>query len=472
MDAGRSPTPASRTSQSNDRSVAMQSLEQAVAGRVPPHSLEAEVAVLGGILLEQNALARALEILAPECFYKPGHRHVFQAAIALFERGDAVDIVTVTDQLRRMERLEAAGGTATLSSLLASVATAAHIELHAKIVYDKYLARCLISAAKDTIEEGYQDRTAAADLLDQAQARIFALNEGRAREGFVHIKELVGPSVRQIEAMHHDPDALETLRTGFTDLDALLAGLHNSDLVIVAARPAMGKTSFVLSLAQNIAIDQKQPVAFFSLEMSKEQLVLRMLCSEARIDNHRVRRGIVQKHEWPNLMTAANLLSTAPIYIDDTPGLSVLEMRAKARRLKAERGLKLVIVDYLQLMQAPGRNENRQQEISQISRSLKALAKELDLPVIALSQLSRAVETRGGSKRPMLSDLRESGAIEQDADVVLFLFREEVYDKEAVDLKGLAEIIIGKQRNGPIGDVKLTFIHEYTRFENLARGLN
>ena len=253
----------------------MQSMEQAVAGRVAPHSLEAEVAVLGGILLEQNALPRAVEILTPDSFYKTAHRHIFQAAIALFEKGEAVDIVTVNDQLKRMDRLEAAGGTATLSSLLASVATAAHIEYHAKIVQDKYLARCLISAAKDMVEEGYQDRAPAAELLDQAQARIFALNEGRAREGFVHIKEIVSTNFRQIEALHHDPDAVSGLRTGFDDLDALLAGLHNSDLVIVAARPAMGKTSFVLSLAQNIAIDHKQPVAFFSLEMSKEQLVMR-----------------------------------------------------------------------------------------------------------------------------------------------------------------------------------------------------
>jgi len=273
--------------------------------------------------------------------------------------------------------------------------------------------------------------------------------------------------------LHENPDAVSGLRTGFDDLDALLAGLHNSDLVIVAARPAMGKTSFVLSLAQNVAIDHKHPVAFFSLEMSKEQLVMRMLCSEARVDNHRMRRGIVQKFEWSNLTRAANLLTGAPIFIDDTPGLSVLEMRAKARRLKMERGLRLVIVDYLQLMQAPGRSENRQQEISQISRSLKALAKELDVPVIALSQLSRAVETRSANKRPMLSDLRESGAIEQDADVVLFLYREEVYDRDcAEDLKGVAEVIIGKQRNGPMGDIKLKFFHEYTRFESLARGVS
>jgi replicative DNA helicase len=448
----------------------MKTLDPAIAGRVPPHSLEAEVAVLGGILLEPPALARSLEILTPECFYKTGHRTIFQAAIALFERGEAVDIVTMTDQLRRMDRLDSVGGTVALSSLLGSVATAANVEYHAKIIYDKYLSRRLISAAKDMIEEGYADRATTAELLDQAQASIFAINEGRMREGFVHVKDIVLKNFDQIDKLHRDPDAVSGIRLGFDDLDALLAGLHNSDLVIVAARPSMGKTSFVLSMVQNIAIDHKLPVAFFSLEMSKEQLVMRMLCSEARVDNHRLRRGIVQKHEWPNLTKAASLLTNAPIYIDDTPGMNVLEMRAKSRRLKMEQGLRLVVVDYLQLMTAPGRSENRQQEISLISRSLKALAKELDVPVVALSQLSRAVESRGGSKRPMLSDLRESGAIEQDADVVLFLYREEVYDRECPeDLRGVAEVIIGKQRNGPIGDIKLKFFSEYTRFENLAR---
>jgi replicative DNA helicase len=449
----------------------MHTLDQAVAGRVPPHSLEAEVAVLGGILLEQAALPRAVEILAPECFYKGAHRLIYQAALALFERGEPVDLITVTEQLRRMDKLEAVGGTVALTGLLGSVATAANMEHHARIVYDKYLARRLISAAKDMIEKGYSDRTGTAELLDEAQASLFAINEGRLREGFVHIKDVVLKNFRQIENLHHNPEAVSGIRTGFDDLDGLLAGLHNSDLIIVAARPSMGKTSFVLSMVQNVSIDHKLPVAFFSLEMSKEQLVLRMLCSEARVDNHRLRRGIVQKYEWPNLTKAASLLTSAPIYIDDSPGLNVLEMRAKARNLKMEKGLRLVIVDYLQLMQAPGRSENRQQEISTISRSLKALAKELDVPVVALSQLSRAVESRGGTKRPMLSDLRESGAIEQDADVVLFLYREEVYDRDCPEeQKGIAEVIIGKQRNGPIGDVKLKFFSEYTRFENLARG--
>ena len=447
----------------------MKTLDAAVAGRVPPHSLEAEVAVLGGVLLEPQALPRAVEILTPECFYKSGHRLVFQAAVHLFERGEAVDIVTVTEQLRRMERLDAVGGTVALSALLGSVATAANIDHHARIVFEKYLARRLISAAKDMIEEGYADRVSTVELLDQAQARIFAISEGRLREGFVHIKDVVRDSVLQIEKLHHDPDAVSGIRTGFEDLDALLAGLHNSDLIIVAARPSMGKTSFVLSLAQNVAIDHKLPVAFFSLEMSKEQLVLRMLCSEARVDNHRLRRGIIQKHEWGNLTTAASLLTSAPIYIDDTPGINVLEIRAKARRLKMEKGLRLVVVDYLQLMQAPGRAENRQQEISTISRALKGLAKELDVPVVALSQLSRTVEGRSG-RRPMLSDLRESGAIEQDADVVVFLYREEVYDRDCPeDQRGVAEVIIGKQRNGPIGELRLKFFAEYTRFENLAR---
>jgi len=448
----------------------MASLEQAVAGRVPPHSLEAEIAVLGGILLEQQALPVALEILQPDCFFKAAHRWIFQASVQMFERGEAVDIVTITDELRRMDKLDGVGGTVTLSTLLSSVATAANIEYHAKIVYEKYLARCLISAAKDIVEEGYNDRTPTPELLDRAQGRIFEINEGRVREGFTHIKDVVLQNFRQIDAMQRDPTALNAIPTGFDDLDALLVGMHNSDLIIVAARPSMGKTSFVLSVVQNVAIERSYPVAFFSLEMSKEQLVMRMLCSEARVDNHRMRKGAIKQYEWGNLTKAASLLTSAPVYIDDTPGINVLQMRAKARRLKMEKGLRLVVVDYLQLMQSHERQENRVQEISAISRSLKALAKELDVPVVALSQLSRAVESRGGTKRPMLSDLRESGAIEQDADVVLFLYREEVYDREcAEDLKGVAEIIIGKQRNGPIGDVKLKFFSEFTRFENLAR---
>jgi len=449
----------------------MQAVDQTTAGRVPPHSLEAEVAVLGAILLEPNSLPRTLEILTPDCFYKASHRSILQAAVQLFERGETADIVTVTDALRQMGRLDAVGGSVALSALLSSVVTAANVEQHARIVYDKYLARRLISASKDVIEEGYADRSPAPEQLDQAQAALFQLSEGRLREGFVHVKDVVVKNFRDIENLHHNPEEISGLRTGFDDLDALLAGLHNSDLVIVAARPSMGKTSFVLSLVQNVSIDPPRvPVAFFSLEMSKEQLVMRMLCSEARVDAHRIRRGAIRNHEMGQLMTAANLLTAAPIYIDDTPALSVLEMRAKARRLKMEKGLRLVVVDYLQLMVAPGRSENRQQEISSISRSLKSIAKELDVPVVALSQLSRAVESRAGNKRPMLSDLRESGAIEQDADVVLFLYREEVYDRDCPeDTKGIAELIIGKQRNGPIGEIKLKFFSEYTRFENLAR---
>ncbi|MFQ5600579.1 MAG: replicative DNA helicase [Candidatus Krumholzibacteriia bacterium] len=451
----------------------METLDRAAAGRVPPHSLEAEVAVLGAVLLEPQALPRAIELLTPDCFYKAAHRTIFQAAINLFERGEAVDIVTVTDELRKMDRLQAVGGAVTLSALLDSVATAANIEYHARIVFDKYLSRRLISTAKEVVAEGYADRLPTNELLDQAQSNIFAISEGRLRDGFVHIKDVVRDSFVEIENLHHNPDAISGIRTGFDDLDALLAGLHNGDLIIVAARPSMGKTSLALSVVQNVAIDNKLPVAVFSLEMSKEQLALRMLCSEARVDNHLLRRGIIQKHEWPNLTKAASLLTSAPVYIDDTPGMNVLEMRAKARRLKMEKGLRLVVVDYMQLMQSATKVENRQQEISQISRALKGLAKELDVPVVSLSQLSRAVESRGGTRRPMLSDLRESGAIEQDADVVLFLYREEVYDRDcSEDVRGVAEVIIGKQRNGPIGEVKLKFFAEYTRFENLARGIS
>ena len=447
--------------------------ERVIPGQVPPHSLEAEVAVLGAILLETEALPRALEILTPDCFYKSNHRLVFQAAVQLFERREVVDIVTVTNELRRMDRLDAVGGGLALSTLLDSVATAANVEHHARIVYDKYLSRRLITASKEIIQEGYADRLPTKELLDQAQASIFAVSEGGVREGFVHIKDVVRQSFVEIENLHHNPEAMAGTRTGFDDLDAMLTGLHNGDLVIVAARPSMGKTSLMLSIVQNISIDGKHPVAVFSLEMSKQQLALRLLCSEARVDSYRLRRGVISKHEWPNLTRAASLLTNAPIYIDDTPAINVLEMRAKARRLKMEKGLRLIVVDYLQLMQSASKQENRQQEISSISRNLKGLAKELDVPVMALSQLSRAVESRTGNRRPMLSDLRESGAIEQDADVVLFLYREEVYDRECPeDLKGIAEVIIGKHRNGPIGEVKLKFFAEYTRFENLLRGIS
>jgi len=447
--------------------------ERVVLGQVPPHSLEAEVAVLGAILLEAEALPRALELLTPDCFYKSNHRLVFQAAVQLFERREVVDIVTITNELRRMDRIDAVGGGLALSTLLDSVATAANVEHHARIVYDKYLARRLITASKEIIQEGYADRLPTKELLDQAQASIFAVGEGSVREGFVHIKDVVRQSFVEIENLHHNPEAMTGTRTGFDDLDAMLTGLHNGDLVIVAARPSMGKTSLMLSIVQNITIDGKHPVAIFSLEMSKQQLALRLLCSEARVDSYRLRRGVISKHEWPNLTRAASLLTNAPIYIDDTPAINVLEMRAKARRLKMEKGLRLIVVDYLQLMQSAARQENRQQEISSISRALKGLSKELDVPVMALSQLSRAVESRTGNRRPMLSDLRESGAIEQDADVVLFLYREEVYDRECPeDLKGIAEVIIGKHRNGPIGEVKLKFFAEYTRFENLLRGIS
>jgi replicative DNA helicase len=449
----------------------LSSVETGLAGRVPPHSFEAEVAVLGALLLEPEALSVALEFLQPEHFYKPAHRHVFLAAQTLFEHNQNVDIVTVTEQLRRMEKLEAVGGTVALSALLGSVATAANIENHARIVYEKYMARRLISTAKDIVEEGYSDRVAGPDLLDRAQARIFEIDAGRTREGFVHIKDVVLQNFKEIEQLRSDPDSADVIRTGFEDLDAILTGLYRKDLIIIAARPSMGKTSFVLSIVQNVTIDPPHhPVAFFSLEMSKEQLVMRMLCSEARVDSNRLRKGYIKDYEFQNLMKAAGLLTSAPIYIDDTPGMTVVQMRAKARRLMLEKGLRLIVVDYLQLMQSHDRQENRVQEISAISRQLKALAKELDVPVVALSQLSRAVESRGGSKRPMLSDLRESGAIEQDADLVVFLYREEMYDRDCPDdVKGIAEVIVGKHRNGPTGDIKVKFFPEFTRFENLSR---
>jgi replicative DNA helicase len=438
--------------------------------RVPPQSLEAEESVLGGILLDNTALDRVIELVQPDDFYRGAHRRLFRTMLDLSERNEPIDLITLSEALKARGELSEIGGTAYLAELTERVPTAANIAHYARIVRERSILRGLIEAATEIATRGYEAAGDVSELLDRAEQLIFNIQERKVREAFSKIADVLVGSLRTIERLYEDKQSVTGVPTGFADLDRMTAGLQPSDLIIIAGRPSMGKTSFCLCIAENAALRANVGVAVFSLEMSKEQLAMRMLCSEARVDNHRLRRGIVQKHEWPNLTKAASLLTNAPVYIDDTPGMNVLEMRAKARRLKMEQGLRLVVVDYLQLMTAPGRAENRQQEISQISRALKALAKELEVPVVALSQLSRAVESRGGSKRPMLSDLRESGAIEQDADVVLFLYREEVYDRECPeDLRGVAEVIIGKQRNGPIGEVKLKFFSEYTRFENLAR---
>ena len=444
--------------------------------RRPPYAEEAEQAVLAAMLMDTDAIMRAAEYVDDTMFYREGHRRIFRAMVAVTERGEVVDPLTLADELARRGELEASGGKDYLGFLSDAIPTAANVEYHAKIVREKALLRRLIEVSTSIVTEAFEGRTTAAELLDDAETKIFQVSQAQGNQGFTRIKELLWPAMERIEAVSRDGRSVTGVASGFRDLDEMTSGFQPADLVIVAARPSMGKTAFTLNIAQHAAIEHNVPVAFFSLEMSKDSLVQRMLTSEARIDAQTLRKGKLRDDDFPRLARAAGILSHAPVYIDDTPGITILEMRSKARRLKADVGVGLVIVDYLQLMSGPANSENRQQEVSQISRGLKALAKELSVPVIALSQLSRAVEQRAGSEkgRPVLSDLRESGAIEQDADLIMFLFREEVYaERENGVLKdpaieGKAEVIIGKQRNGPIGVVPLFFHKQYTRFESAS----
>ncbi|MFH1279555.1 MAG: replicative DNA helicase [Candidatus Eisenbacteria bacterium] len=433
--------------------------------RVPPQAVEAERAVLGAILLDGECINRVLDYLTEDTFYRDAHRKIFAAMLSLYERSEAIDLVTCSEELGRHGALEAAGGRLFLSSLLDEVATSANVSYHASRVREKSILRQMIQSGTRIVQDAYEAAEDVRELLDQAEQSIFEISESQITRGFLPIRDVVRPVYADAQAIAKGGTVHRGVKSGFSDLDSILSGFQNGDLIIVAGRPSMGKTAFCLNVAQNVAIDGKHSVGIFSLEMSKEQLVHRLLCSEARVDSHAVRNGYVAQRDWPDLTTAASLLSEAPIYIDDAPGLTVLEMRSRARRLFREANLSLLIIDYMQLIHAGGRSESRQQEISQISRSLKNLAKELGIPVIALSQLSRAVENRPGSHRPLLSDLRESGAIEQDADVVLFLYRPEVYEK-IPENEGKAEVIVGKQRNGPLGTVHLTFIKNYTRFES------
>jgi replicative DNA helicase len=449
--------------------------------QIPPQAVEAEMAVLGAMLLDRDAIARALEVVNDKCFYSNQHAKIFNSVISLYDRNEAVDLITLTEELRKANDLEAVGGISYLENILSSVATSANVEHHAKIVLEKSTLRRLIEASTQIIVEAYNGQAEVADLMDRAERRIFEISGSKLRQGFVAMKDIVKDSIELVEQLHQQKRYVTGLESGFKDLDTKTAGFQAGDLIVVAGRPSMGKTSFALNIAQHVAIKHKIPVAVFSLEMTKEQLVLRVLCSEARVKAHNVRTGFVGRDDWGNLTRAAGALHEAPIYIDDSADLNVLEMRAKARRLKAEVNLGLVVIDYLQLIRGHARAENRQQEISHISRSLKALAKELNIPVMALSQLSRAVEQREKKdKRPILSDLRESGAIEQDADVVLFIYRPSVYKQvgegladglgdDAGDERRKAEIIIGKQRNGPTGRIDLVFFDEYTRFEDTAK---
>ena len=436
--------------------------------RIPPQNVEAEQAVLGSMLIEREAISRVSEILRPEDFYREAHRLICSAILQLFNKNEAVDLITLTELLRREDKLEAAGGISYVTSLANSMPTAANVSYHAKIVEEKALLRQLITAATHIAGMGYEANDEVESILDQSEKIILEVANRKVTGEFAPIKNIILDAFSKIEQLYASRGGITGLSSGFKDLDRLTAGLQPSDLILIAARPSMGKTAFVLNIAQHVAVKEKKAVAVFSLEMSKEQLVQRMLCCEAPIDAQRLRIGELQDNDWKNLVRAAERLSAAPIFIDDTPGITVAEMRAKARRLKAEHDLKLVVIDYLQLMSGGGSNkgENRQQEISEISRSLKSLARELNVPVIALSQLSRSVESRQ-SKKPMLSDLRESGSLEQDADIVAFLYREDYYNPET-ELKNITEVIIAKHRNGPVDTVQLYFHKAFTKFADLS----
>lgn len=436
--------------------------------KVPPQNLEAEMSVLGSMLMEEEAIAQAIELLEEKSFYHEAHRKVFSAILSLYDQGKAVDLITLTEQLRKQGNLEEVEGAAYLTSLINSVPTAANVEYYARIVQEKAILRTLINTATQIVTDSYTHQQEVDFFLDKVESLIFNISQRRIRRDFVPVKELIHDSIELAEKLTQKKQLVTGLPTGFTDFDTLTSGLQPSDLVIVAGRPSMGKSALAVNIALHLGVKKKVPVALFSMEMSKEQLVQRMLCSEARVDAHKLRTGFLESRAFTDLTSAAGRLAESPIFIDDSPDISSLEVRAKARRLKSKEDIGLIIIDYLQLMQGRFRVENRQQEISEISRSLKSLARELNVPVIALSQLSRAVEARE-PPRPRLADLRESGAIEQDADLVAFLYREEYYKKETDENRGIAELNIAKQRNGPVGAIKLIFVKECTRFENYSR---
>lgn len=435
--------------------------------KIPPQSIEAEQSVLGSMIIDKEAIFAAAEMLREADFYRTAHQKIFEAIMGLSEKGEPVDLVTLAEELQRQHSLEEAGGTAYLSALAGAVPTAANVQYYALIVREKSILRSLIGTATKIVAGCYEGPPDVEEFLDAAEQQIFEIGRQGKQQGFIPLKEVLKETFDRIERLFDEKKGVTGLATGFTDLDTICSGLQQSDLIIVAARPSMGKTTLALNMAHHIAVKEKKPTAFFSLEMSREQLAQRMLCAEAKIDAHNLRRGILSQEEWQKLTRAVGPLSEAPLYIDDSASLSVMEVRAKARRLKAERGLEAVFVDYLQLMRGFSRAENRQQELSEISRSLKALAKELSIPVVALSQLSRAVEKRE-SRRPILSDLMESGGIEANADVVLFIYRESYYHKDT-DKGNIAEIIVAKQRNGPVGMIELCFLDRYNCFANIAR---
>lgn len=435
-------------------------------GKIPPQNLEAERALLGSMLLDEHAIGVAVETVKDNYFYKQSHRIIFSAVVSLYKKNQPIDLVTLTDRLEKEGELDPAGGASYLTDIADSVPTAANVKHYATIVREKYILRSLINVSTQIVGECYKSNVPVENILDEAEQSIFDITSGSVEDKSAAMKEIIQDSIEKIDQLYQRKEHITGIPTGFKDFDVLTAGLQPSDLIVIAGRPSMGKSAFATCIAEYVGIEEKMPVVIFSLEMSKEQLVQRVLCSHAKVDAHKVRTGFLSQSDWPKLTNAAGKLSDSEIYVDDTPGITVLELRAKARRLKAKYDIKLLILDYLQLMRSTERAENRQQEISKISSSLKALTRELDIPVIAISQLSRAVESRA-NHRPQLSDLRESGSIEQDADVVGLLLREEYYNPTEEN-KGIAELIVAKQRNGPVGSINLAFLKQFARFESLS----
>lgn len=443
-------------------------------GKLPPQAIDLEEAVLGALMLEKDALTVVVDILTAESFYKDSHKEIYQAILDLFNASEPIDLLTVTNQLRKNGKLEIAGGAYFITELTSRVSSAANIEYHARIITEQSMKREMIQIASEIQRDAYEETTDVFELLDKMEQSLFEISENNIRKNYADMRSIMREAITELESKKGQKDGLTGVPSGFTALDRVTSGFQKSDLIIIAARPAMGKTAFVLSLLRNAAVDHNRPVAIFSLEMSSIQLVNRLISSEAELDSEKIKRGNLADYEWEQLIHKTNKLSSAPLFVDDTPALSILELRAKCRRLKAQSDIQLIVVDYLQLMSGDtkgGMGGNREQEISSISRALKKIAKELSVPVIALSQLSRAVETRGGDKRPQLSDLRESGAIEQDADIVMFLYRPEYYGitetEEGNSTAGLGEVIIAKHRNGSLENVKLRFIGKYTKFTDI-----
>lgn len=449
-------------------------------GKVPPQAVDLEEAVLGALMLEKDALTNVIDILKVESFYKDAHKVIFQAILDLFGESQPIDLLTVTTQLRRNGTLEIAGGAFYVTELTSKVASAANIEFHARIITEQAIKRDLIRISSDIQKDAFEETTDVFELLDKMEQSLFEISEKNIRKNYSDMRSIMREAILELEERKNQKDGLTGVPSGFTALDRVTSGWQKSDLVIIAARPAMGKTAFVLSVLRNAAVDHTRPVAIFSLEMSAVQLVNRLISSEAELDSEKIKKGSLADHEWAQLVHKTAKLSKAPLFVDDTPALSILELRAKCRKLKAQHDIQMVVIDYLQLMSGDtkggGGGGNREQEIASISRALKKIAKELNIPVIALSQLSRAVETRGGDKRPQLSDLRESGAIEQDADMVMFLYRPEYYgiteDEGGASTAGVGEVIIAKHRNGSLENVKLRFIGRYTKFTDLDSGIS